>query len=99
MRTRILAAFVAVAALAMAQKPKSKSENDALIAIQGEKDPAAKITKIDEFVKKYADTEFKEPGSIRRQPTPPTSCTTVVPRSSSIRNWRSKRIPKPITPC
>jgi putative ubiquitin-RnfH superfamily antitoxin RatB of RatAB toxin-antitoxin module len=59
MTTRMMAAFLAVAALAMAQKPKSKSENDALIAIQGEKDPAAKITKIDEFVKKYADTDYK----------------------------------------
>jgi tetratricopeptide (TPR) repeat protein len=59
-RTRILAAaFLAVAALAMAQKPKSKSEQEALIAIQNEQDPAAKIKKIDDFVRKFADTEFK----------------------------------------
>src|SRR3984957_5789768 len=59
-RTRILAAaFLAVAALAIAQKPKNKSEQDALIAIQNEQDPAAKIQKIDAFVKKFADTDFK----------------------------------------
>jgi len=52
-------AFVAVAALAMAQKPKSKPEAEALMAIQAEQDPAAKIAKVDAFVAKYADTEFK----------------------------------------
>src|SRR5580658_3946002 len=57
--TRILTAFLAVAALAIAQKPKSKSEIEALKAIQAEQDPAAKIKKIDDFVKKFADTEFK----------------------------------------
>jgi tetratricopeptide (TPR) repeat protein len=72
---RILAAaFLAVAALGMAQKPKSKSELEALQAIQKElqsaADPslpaaerqqhsAAVMTKVDEFVKKFADTEFK----------------------------------------
>jgi tetratricopeptide (TPR) repeat protein len=56
---RILTAFLAVAALAIAQKPKSKSEIEALQAIQAEQDPAAKIKKIDDFVKKFADTEFK----------------------------------------
>jgi tetratricopeptide (TPR) repeat protein len=58
-RTRILAAFLAVAALAVAQKPKNKSEQEALIAIQGEQDPAAKIKKIDDFLKKFADTDYK----------------------------------------
>lgn len=59
-RTRTLAAaFLAVAALGMAQKPKNKSEQEGLIAIQAEQDPAAKIKKIDDFVKKFADTEFK----------------------------------------
>jgi tetratricopeptide (TPR) repeat protein len=57
--TKIMAAVVAVAALAMAQKPKSKKEQDALIAIQGEKDPAAKMAKVDAFVTQFADTEFK----------------------------------------
>jgi len=60
MKTRILAAFAAAAALAMAQKPKSKSEAEALMAIQGEADPTAKIAKIDAFISKYADSEFKE---------------------------------------
>jgi hypothetical protein len=59
MRTKMLAAVVAVAALAMAQKPKSKTELEALQAIQGEQDAAAKIAKVDAFVAKYADTEFK----------------------------------------
>jgi tetratricopeptide (TPR) repeat protein len=74
-RTTILAAaFLAVAALAMAQKPKSKAEIEALQAIQKEQQgatdpslPAAErqqhtlavMTKADEFVKKFADTEFK----------------------------------------
>ncbi len=61
MRTKtILAAILAVAALGMAQpKVKSKKESEALIAIQGEKDPAAKIAKVDAFVKQFADTDFK----------------------------------------
>jgi hypothetical protein len=60
MRTRILmAAWLAVAALAMAQKVKSKSESEALVAIQNEQDPAQKIAKVDAFITKYADTEFK----------------------------------------
>ncbi len=59
-RTRNLAAaFLAVAAIGMAQKPKNKSEQEGLVAIQAEQDPAAKIKKIDDFVKKFADTEFK----------------------------------------
>lgn len=60
MRTKmILAALLAAAALGMAQKVKSKKESEALIAIQGEKDPAAKIAKVDAFVKEFADTDFK----------------------------------------
>jgi len=60
MRTmKLVAAVVTVAALAMAQKPKSKKEQDALIAIQGEKEPAAKMAKVDAFVIQFADTEFK----------------------------------------
>src|ERR1700679_3308801 len=59
MRTKMFTAFVAVAALAMAQKAKSKPEAEALMAIQAEQDPAAKIAKVDAFVAKYADTEFK----------------------------------------
>lgn len=59
MSTKLLAALLTVAALAMAQKVKSKSEGEALQAIQKEQDPVAKMAKVDEFVAKYADTEFK----------------------------------------
>jgi tetratricopeptide (TPR) repeat protein len=55
----MLTAFLAVAALAMAQKPKSQKELDGLIAIQNEQSPAAKIALIDAFIVKFADTEFK----------------------------------------
>jgi tetratricopeptide (TPR) repeat protein len=59
MKTRILAAFVIMAAFAAAQKPKNKSEAEALMAIQNEPDPSMKIKKIDDFVKKFADTDYK----------------------------------------
>jgi tetratricopeptide (TPR) repeat protein len=59
MKTRILTAALVVAALAMAQKVKSKAEGEALQAIQAEQDPAAMMTKVDAFVAKFADTEFK----------------------------------------
>jgi hypothetical protein len=59
MRTRIIAAFMAVSALAVAQKVKSKAEGEALIGIQAEQDPAAKMAKVDAFIAKFADTEFK----------------------------------------
>lgn len=58
-KTKMLAAFVAAAALVMAQKPKSKAELEALQAIQAETDAAAKIAKVDAFIVKFADTEFK----------------------------------------
>lgn len=61
MRT-IFAAGLAVAALGMAQaqKPKySKAEGEAFNGIVSEQDPAAKIAKVDAFVEKFADTQFK----------------------------------------
>jgi len=58
--TKTLAIFLAAAALAVAQKPKSKGEIEALQAIQAEQDPTAKMAKVDAFIQKYADTEFKE---------------------------------------
>jgi len=58
-RTKLVAAFLAVAALAMAQKVKSKAEGEALQALQAETDPAALMAKVDAFVAKFADTEFK----------------------------------------
>jgi hypothetical protein len=59
-RTKMLAAFLAAAALVMAQKVKSKGEGEALQAIQAEQDPTAKMAKVDAFILKFADTEFKE---------------------------------------
>ena len=59
-RMKMLAALLAAAALVMAQKPKSKAELEALQAIQAEQDPAAKMAKVDAFIQKFADTEFKE---------------------------------------
>lgn len=58
-RTKMLAALLAAAVLATAQKPKSKGELEALQAIQNEQDPNAKIAKVDAFIVKFADTEFK----------------------------------------
>jgi tetratricopeptide (TPR) repeat protein len=73
--TKILASFLVAAALVTAQKVKSKGEGEALQAIQKEMQTAADpgtpaaeraqhydatIKKVDEFVKKFADTEFKE---------------------------------------
>lgn len=43
----------------MAQKVKSKAEGEALQAIQTDQDPASIMTKVDAFVAKFADTEFK----------------------------------------
>jgi hypothetical protein len=60
MSKKTMAAFMAIATLALAQKVKSKSEGEALQAIQAETDPNARIAKVDAFIAKYADTEFKE---------------------------------------
>jgi tetratricopeptide (TPR) repeat protein len=54
-----LTALLAVSALAMAQKVKTKAEGEALQAIQGEQDPAAKMAKVEAFITKFADTDFK----------------------------------------
>jgi hypothetical protein len=56
---KTLTAFLAIAALAIAQKPKSKAEADALIAIMNEQDPSVKIGKINSFIASFADTDFK----------------------------------------
>jgi tetratricopeptide (TPR) repeat protein len=55
---------MAVAALAMAQTPAqqkkyTKAEAEALNGIMAEKDPATQITKVDAFIQKFADTQFK----------------------------------------
>jgi hypothetical protein len=63
-KMRLCAAFMAVAAMAQAQaqpqKPKyTKAEAEAINGFLTEKDPAARIAKIDAFVQKFADTQFK----------------------------------------
>jgi tetratricopeptide (TPR) repeat protein len=61
-RTEMLAAFLAVSVLAVAQSPKpkyTKAEAEAVNGFLAEKDPAAKIAKIEAFVQKFADTQFK----------------------------------------
>jgi hypothetical protein len=53
-------AMTLVAGFAMAQpKVKSKSEYNAFVAIQNEKDPDQIAKKVDEFLAKYADTQLK----------------------------------------
>lgn len=59
MTMKMLAAFLAAGALLMAQKVKSKAEGEALQGIQAEQDPKAKMDKVDAFIVKFADTEFK----------------------------------------
>jgi len=62
MRTRFLAgvaALLTVAALAMAQKPKSPKEVEALQAIINAKTPDDRVAAVDDLVTKFADTEFK----------------------------------------
>lgn len=74
-KTKMLAAFVAAAALVMAQRAKSKAEVEALQGIQKDMQTAADpstpaaersqdydtvMKKVDDFIKKFADTEFKE---------------------------------------
>jgi tetratricopeptide (TPR) repeat protein len=55
------AALLAAAGLvcAQTQKPKSKAEAEMVMAVQNEKDPTAKIAKVDALVAKYADTDYK----------------------------------------
>lgn len=62
MRTRFLACVAglfAVAALAMAQKPKSPKEVEALQAIINAKTADERIAAVDNLITKFADTEFK----------------------------------------
>ncbi len=62
MRTRFLAmvaAWLTLAALAFAQKPKSQKELEALQAIQNAKTADDRIAAVDSLITKFADTEFK----------------------------------------
>lgn len=51
--------LLATATLAIAQKPKSQKEVEALMAIQNAQNPDARIAAVDSLVTKFADTEFK----------------------------------------
>jgi len=55
----MMAAFLAAAALVLAQKPKSQKEVEALLAIQNARTADARIAAVDELITKFADTEFK----------------------------------------
>jgi hypothetical protein len=61
--TNMLGAFLAVGAMVVAQAPPqkkvSKAEAEAINGFLTEKDPAAKIAKVDAFVQKFADTQYK----------------------------------------
>jgi tetratricopeptide (TPR) repeat protein len=46
-------------ALLVAQKPKSKKEQDAIMAIQNAQAPDDKIAAVENLIQKFADTEFK----------------------------------------
>jgi len=60
MRMKYLAAALALAAgLAMAQKPKSQKEADAVRAVMSASTPDAKIAAVEDLLTRYKDTEFK----------------------------------------
>ena len=62
MRTRILlitAAVMTMSGLMMAQKPKSKKEVDAVLAVQNATTADARIAAVDNLISNFADTEFK----------------------------------------
>lgn len=51
--------LLAVPALLMAQKVKSKKEQDAIMAVQNAQSPDDRIAAVETLVQKFADTEFK----------------------------------------
>jgi tetratricopeptide (TPR) repeat protein len=53
------AALAMMAALAVAQKPKSQKEIDALMAIQNAPTADERVKKVDEFVVNFPDSEFR----------------------------------------
>jgi hypothetical protein len=60
MRMNYLAATLALAAgLAMAQKPKSQKETEAVRAVMSANTPDAKIAAVEDLLTRYKDTEFK----------------------------------------
>ena len=51
--------LLVVPALVMAQKPKSKKEQDAIMAVQNAQAPDDRIAAVESLIQKFADTEFK----------------------------------------
>jgi tetratricopeptide (TPR) repeat protein len=51
--------LVALPAVVMAQKPKSKKEQDAVLAVQNAQAPDDRIAAVEALIQKFADTEFK----------------------------------------
>ncbi len=60
MKTKYLWVILAVVpTLVMAQKPKSKKEQDAVMAVQSAQTPDDKIAAVESLIQKFSDTEFK----------------------------------------
>ncbi len=62
MSTRVLTGVVALivtAGVTRAQKPPTKPEADAFVAIQTEPDPDKRMKRVDDFIAKFADTALK----------------------------------------
>ena len=60
MKTKYLwVILAAVPTLVMAQKPKSKKEQDAVMAVQSAQTPDDKIAAVESLIQKFSDTEFK----------------------------------------
>ncbi len=60
MKTKFLwVTLLVVPALLVAQKPKSKKEQDAIMAVQNAQNPDDRIKAVEDLIQKFADTEFK----------------------------------------
>jgi tetratricopeptide (TPR) repeat protein len=60
MKTKCLwVTLLVVPALLFAQKPKSKKEQDAIMAVQSAQTPDDRIAAVEALITKFADTEFK----------------------------------------
>jgi tetratricopeptide (TPR) repeat protein len=60
MKTKYLwVILAAVPTLVMAQKPKSKKEQEAVMAVQSAQTPDDKIAAVESLIQKFSDTEFK----------------------------------------
>jgi len=60
MKTKFLwVVLLTVPAVVMAQKPKSKKEQDAIMAVQSAQAPDDRIAAVESLLQKFSDTEFK----------------------------------------